>query len=85
MSEKSNLYEIKMSLFDNGNPEGFFLFIHNFNMTIKATGTLKYDANIQKLGTLVRGEALRKFDVFFAEVESASPEALKYIILGLDT
>ena len=34
--EKSDLYEFKMALFNNGNPEEFLLFVCNFNMTIKA-------------------------------------------------
>ena len=33
-SEKSDLYEFKMALFDNFDPEEFLLFICNFNMNI---------------------------------------------------
>ena len=33
-SEISDLYEFKMTLFENGDPEEFVLFIHNFNMTL---------------------------------------------------
>ena len=33
MSQKSDLYEFKSALFDNGDPEEFLLFIRNFNMT----------------------------------------------------
>ena len=29
-SEKSDLYELKMALFDNGKPEELFLFVKNF-------------------------------------------------------
>ena len=68
-----DLYELKMVLFGNCEPEGFLLFIHNFNITIEASGTLKYGANIQYLHTLVRGEALRQFDTFSAEVGSDIP------------
>ena len=39
-SEKSDLYEFKMALFDNGNLDEFLLFFHNFNMTHKASGRL---------------------------------------------
>ena len=35
-SSTSDLYELKMYLFDNGDPEKFLLFARNFNMTIKA-------------------------------------------------
>ena len=40
-------------------------------------------AKIQYLHTLVRGEVLRKFDVFSAEVESDISETLTSIIFGL--
>ena len=46
-SEKFDLYEFKMALFDNGEPEEFLLFIRNFKMTLEASGTLKSDAKIQ--------------------------------------
>ena len=48
-SEKLYLYEFKMALFDNGDPEEFFLFISNFNMNLEASGMLKYGTNIQYL------------------------------------
>ena len=34
MSQNTDLYELKMALFDNSEPEEFLLFIVNFNMTI---------------------------------------------------
>ena len=40
MSTTSDRYEFKMSLFDNGNPEEILLFVHNFNTTLAASGTL---------------------------------------------
>ena len=36
----SYLYEFRMSLFDNGDPEDFLLFVRNFNMNLAGTGTL---------------------------------------------
>ena len=39
-------YEYIMSLFDNGNPEEFFLYVHNFKMNLVASGTLNVDAKI---------------------------------------
>ena len=71
--EKSDLYEFKMALFYNRDPEEFLLFILNFNKNIEASITLKAGANIQHLRTLVRGEQLNQCDVLSAEVESASP------------
>ena len=84
-SEKLDLYELKMALFDNDEPGDLLLFIRNFNMTLKVSGMLKAGADIQYLQTLVRGEALRQFDVLSAEVDSDITEALTYIILGLVT
>ena len=39
MSSTSDLYESKMSLFDNGDLEELLLFVRNFNMTLTASGT----------------------------------------------
>ena len=40
----SDLYECKMFLIDNGNPEEFLLFVCNFNITLAASGMLGADA-----------------------------------------
>ena len=64
-----DLYEFKMYLFENGNPEQFMLFVCNFNTTLAVTGILGTDANIQYLCTIVRWEALLKFDLLSAHVE----------------
>ena len=63
----SDLYELKMSFFENGDPEEFF-FVLNFNMTLAASGTLEAGAKYQYICTLVCGEALRQFDLLSAEV-----------------
>ena len=39
-SKQLDLYGFKIAFFNNGKQEEFLLFIHNFNMTIKASGTL---------------------------------------------
>ena len=65
----SDLYEFKMSLFDNGRPEEFLLFVRNFNMTLSASGMLEAGANFQYLCTLVHGEALSWFDSLSADME----------------
>ena len=74
-----------MALFDNGEPEEIFLYIQNFNLNLEAPGTLKSGTNIQYLCMLVRGEALHRFDTLSAEVVSATPENMTYIIIGLGT
>ena len=66
----SDLYEFRMSLFENGEPEDFLLFVCNSNMTLAEIGTLETGVNIQCLCTLVRAEALRQFDLLSADVES---------------
>ena len=58
MSSTLDLYEFRMSFFDNGELEDFLLFVRNFNMTLVATGTLETGSNIQYLCTLIYGEAL---------------------------
>ena len=40
MSSLSDLYEFNMALFENIEPEEFFLFVLIFNMTLAASGTL---------------------------------------------
>ena len=57
-SSKSELYEFKMSLFDNVKTEEFLLFVCNFNMTLPELRTLETDTKYQYLCTLFHGEAL---------------------------
>ena len=53
-SENSDLYKLKMALFDNGDSEEFLLFIRDFNMNIEASGTLMARTNIQYLHMILR-------------------------------
>ena len=46
LSERLEPYELNMALFDNGEPKVFLLSVHNFNMTIAASGMLTEDVNI---------------------------------------
>ena len=59
----SDLYEFRMSLFDYVEPEEFLLFMQNFPMNLAATGMLEMEAKVQYICVLVRGEALRHFDL----------------------
>ena len=63
------LYEFKMSLFDNGKPKEFLLFVRNFNMNLAASGTLEAGVKYQYLRTIVCGEALYQFDLLSDDVE----------------
>ena len=58
-SEKSDMYESKTALFDNGKPEEFLLFVQNFKMMIDASGTLADNVKLHCIRTLLYGEALR--------------------------
>ena len=78
-----DLYEFKISLFDNGEPEDFLLFVRNFNMTLAASGRMDASAENQHLCTLVHGEALRQFDSLYADIEGTKTLNLGDIIRGL--
>ena len=58
MSSTLDLYEFKIYLFDNGNPEEFFSFVRNFKMTLAASGMLEVGAKVEYLRTLVHIKAL---------------------------
>ena len=60
-SSTLELFEFRMSFFDNGELEEFLLFVRNFNMTLAATWTLETSADIQHPPHLVQGAALCKF------------------------
>ena len=77
-----DLYELKISLFDNGDPQEF-LFVHNFNLTQAVSGTLETGAKGQYLCTLVYGEALHQFYLLSDYVESTENLTAEYIIKGL--
>ena len=83
-SSTSDLYEFNMSLFDNGEPEEFLLFVRNFDMTLAVSGPLETGAEIQYLFTLVCGEALHQIDLFSSDMESTNPLTVEYIIKGLE-
>ena len=72
-SSTADLYEFKMSLFDNGNPEEFLLLVRKFNTTLVDSGTLETGAKVQYLHMLVNGEALHQFELLYADVESTEP------------
>ena len=63
-SEKSDLYEFKVALFDNGEPQEFLFFVRNLQIMLEASGTLAANAKIQYLRMLLRGEALRQLETF---------------------
>ena len=84
MYSTSELYELRMSLFDHGKPEECILFFLNFKMTLAATGMLETNAKVQYLCTLVRGEELRQFDLLYANVKNIDTSlTVEYLPKGL--
>ena len=51
--ENPDMYEFKISLFDNGKLEEFLLFVHNLKMAIDAPGTLTYNVKLWYICTLL--------------------------------
>ena len=84
-SQKLDIYEFKMALFGNGEPEEFLFFIRNFNMNVEASGTIAANAKIQYIFTLLHVEGLHHVDMLSTEVGITTLENLKNIILGLGT
>ena len=78
-----DLYEFKMSLFDNVEPVEFLLFVCKFNTTLAASGKLEAGTKYQYLCTLVHREVLRQFDSFSTDVEGTETLNVDYIIRGL--
>ena len=76
------MYEFKMDLFDNGDPEEF-IFVINVKMMIEAPGMFISNKNIQYLCTILRGEALRKFDTLCLQIISTTVTHLNQVILAL--
>ena len=83
LSEKSDMYGFKMALFYKGNTEESFLFIKNFKISLKASGTLAASANIQCFRALLHDKALCQLDTFSVEVVTTTIAHLNRIILGL--
>ena len=82
-SEKSYLYEFKITLFDDGDPEEFLLFVQNFQITLEVLWKLSAGVKIQYICTIVRGEALHQLEMLYVEVVNTTSKHLKLIILCL--
>ena len=66
----SEIYELRISLFDHDKQEEYLLFIYNFNMTLVSRGMQVMYVNVRYLCTIVCGVALRNFDLFSVDVEN---------------
>ena len=80
ISGTSHFFELKISLFGNGEMEYFLWFVHKFNMTIAASRKLQTGAKDQYLCILVHGESLCQFYLLSADMESTNPLNMEYII-----
>ena len=63
-SEKSDLYEFKITCSDNRKSEEFLLFAQNFKMVLEATEMIAVNENLQYTCMLICGEALYQFYTF---------------------
>ena len=84
-SENLDLYEFKMALFGNGEPEEFLLFVQKFQLTLKAPVTIDASTKMQYFCTLLHEEALRQLEILYFEVGSTTVAHLNHIIFGLGT
>ena len=84
-SEKSDMYEFKIALFDNGKPEELLLFMRNFKIMLEASGTISTKKNLQYFCKLLHGEVLHMFDSFYAQVGSTTTAHLNRVIMSLGT
>ena len=81
-SDKSDLYQLKIALFENGDTEDFLLFVRKPNTTIEASGMLGMAAKVPYICMLICGEAFRQFYLLSADVEGTNPLTVETIILG---
>ena len=70
MSITLDLYEFRLYLIDHDKLEEFLLFVRNFEMNLAAMETLVTEVKVHYFCTLVRGEALRQFDLLSTDVEN---------------
>ena len=67
-SGKLDLYELKISIFDDGKMDEFLLLVRNFNMTCEASVMIKTSVKVPFLCKIFHGEVLRQFDTMCDDV-----------------
>ena len=60
-----DIYDYKMVLFENGKPEELPLFLWGSKNTAEDTGATSVPGHIQCLHTLIHGESLHEFEIFW--------------------
>ena len=83
--EKLDMYEFKMTFFDNSKPEDFLLFVQNINMKLNASVTITSNKKLQYLHTILCVEVMLHFDTFCDKVVRTTMEHLNQLTLGLCT
>ena len=83
MSEKSDMYEFIMALFDNGYSEEFLLFQWNYKMMLDVSVTMTIDSKNQYLCPLIRGKSLHDFVTTCVHILSITSAHLNHILLCL--
>ena len=81
-SEKSDLYEFKMDLFDNVDLEYLLLFVRNFQITLEVLGVIAASAKIKYLCTLLSGGELHQLYMLYVEVGSTTRTYSNHTVLG---
>ena len=67
-SEKSDMYELKMSFFDNGKSWELLLFVQNLNMMLEEQGNIAANKKLQYLCTILCGETLHQLNKPFIQI-----------------
>ena len=77
----SDLNEFKIPLFNYVETEDFILLMKNSQMTLAATEIIETEAKVLYICTLVRGEALRQFDLVSDDAKMQKPDCMWIIYL----
>ena len=83
MQENSDMYEFKMYLFDNSEPNGFLFFVQNFNKALNASVMLAANVKIYYLHNLLCRQAPNQFYTLCVQLGSTTMAHLNQVILGL--
>ena len=79
------MYEFKIDLFDNSEPEEFLFFVQKFKITLEDFRMLADNANLKYICTVLRGKAICLFDTLFVQVGSTTTTHLNQVLFGLGT
>ena len=78
----SETYELKIALFENGQPEGILALMKNFKSEIDRTGNTSAAGKINYIRTLLYGEALQEFDKVLSQNTGTITARLKFTHVG---